>query len=258
MAESFKSWATRGMREERENNPKAALISYSNALSVWKKSDGATGKATILCARGQLREKTGDKPGALNDLTDCLKIDKKNTKGFHRRGVILLNAGKTSEAIRDFYLAVALNIGFAQAYADRARAYESIGEAGFAREDYRHACELGIKAACTQVRALPAKHGPTLSAIVHKESEVSSSSRSQYNDCLKSLNRCAEGGAAFGTCVRKAPNCRVESVTGCCPSRCLWAYQKALDRNRSEAAAFREYFTPGATCATPRKKSSPK
>ena len=129
-AESFKSWAARGAREEREKDPKAAFSSYSNALSMWDENDGSGAKAKVLCARSGLREKEGNDAGAMEDLSACLTLDKKNAKAFHRRGALLLKDGKAAAAIGDFYKAVALDIRFAQAYADRARAYESQGEAG--------------------------------------------------------------------------------------------------------------------------------
>ncbi|MCR4294667.1 MAG: hypothetical protein NUW21_03985, partial [Elusimicrobia bacterium] len=153
-AESFKSWAARGAREEREKNPKAAFSSYSNALSLWDKGDGSPAKARVLCARSNLREKAGDDAGALADLSACLALNKKNAKGYHRRGLLRFKARKTQAAIGDFYRAIAINIRFGQAYADRARAYESQSELGFAQEDYRQACRLGVKAACAKAKAL--------------------------------------------------------------------------------------------------------
>ncbi|MDD5302687.1 MAG: hypothetical protein PHS14_06205 [Elusimicrobia bacterium] len=291
-AESFKSWAARGAREQREKDPKAAFSSYSNALSLWKDGDGNPGKAKVLCARADLREKDGDDAGALGDLSDCLALDKKNAKGFHRRGVLLLKAGKTPAAIGDFYRAVALDIGFAQAYADRARAYESQGEMGFAREDYRNACSLGVKSACAKAKALapkPAAKGkgkpkaasPETSsdaaappadtqsaaedssaadgkesapAAKKKSSASSSSYRPKFKDCVAALGACVENGDSFGACVRAAPNCDARTVKGCCPAACLKAYQKALNRDRSEAAAYREHFAPDAACGIPPKE----
>ncbi|MBI5246737.1 MAG: hypothetical protein HY923_06115 [Elusimicrobia bacterium] len=156
-AESCKSWAARGSREEREKDPKAAAASYTTALSLWEDGDGAAAKAKVLCARGSIREKDGDDAEAINDFGACLAIDKKNAKVFHRRGLLYVKAGKTSAAIGDFYKAIALDIRFGQAYLDRARAYESQNELGFAREDYRHACEFGVKAACAKAKALAPK-----------------------------------------------------------------------------------------------------
>ena len=284
-AESFKSWAARGAREEREKDPKAAFSSYSNALSMWNDGDGNPGKAKVLCARSGLREKGGDDAGALTDLSQCLTLDKKNSKAFHRRGVLLLKAGKTPSAIGDFYRAVALDIGFAQAYADRARAYESQGEKSFAREDYRRACDLGVKSSCAKAKALTPKAPPKgkgkakapspkvgdaepaaepvqespEQAPAHAAKRASSGSsesfyRPKFRDCLSALKSCVENGGSFGGCVRAAPNCDDKAVKGCCPAACHKAYQKAINLEHSEAAAYRENFAPDAACGVPPKE----
>ncbi len=284
-AESFKSWAARGAREEREKNPKAAFSSYSNALSLWDKGDGSPAKAKVLCARASLREEKGDEAGAIGDLSACLALDKKNSKAFHRRGLLRLKARRTQAAIGDFYRAIAVDIRFGQAYADRARAYESQSELGFAHEDYSQACRLGVKAACAKAKALapsPAARrtgkakpkGPppeedddeTAAAEASaapeeqapKPAPAPSSKPSAYyprfKDCLASLERCVEKGDSFGACVRRAPDCDAKAVKGCCPGACLKAYQKSLNRDRSEAQAYREHFVPGAACGAPPKE----
>lgn len=281
-AESFKSWAARGAREEREKDPKAAFSSYSNALSIWDEDDGFGAKAKVLCARSGLREKQGDDRGALEDLSACLALDKKNAKGYHRRGALLLKQGKAPAAIGDFYKAVALDIRFAQAYADRARAYESQGETGFAREDYRQACSLGVKPACAKSKALapkPAKKykgkprpqeepsaaeeaaapGPEgapeeAAAPAPKRKPTTSAYRPKFKDCRESLDACVERGNSFGGCVAEAPDCSVKAVKGCCPAACLKAYEKSISLERSEAQAFRENFSAESACGIPPKE----
>ena len=279
-AESFKSWAARGAREEREKDFKAAFSAYSNALTVWKDGDGAAGKARVLCARAALREENGEDEAALKDFSDCLALDKKNAKGFHRRGALLLKGGRTAPAISDFYKAVALDMGFAQAYADRARAYESSGESGFAREDFKRACELGVKAACPQARSLALKSQgkakPAAAAALAPPEEAAPSAktsepekagvkplprgitgpapyRPRYKDCLNSLNACVETGSAFGSCVRAAPACEQKAVKGCCPAACRNAYHRAINHDVSEAAAYRANFAANASCGKPPK-----
>src|SRR5687768_96348 len=98
-AESFKSWAARGAREEREKDPKAAFGSYSNALSLWQAGDGGGPKAKVLCARAALREQDGDEEGAIKDLSECLALNKKNARAFHKRGLLRMKAGGTAAAI---------------------------------------------------------------------------------------------------------------------------------------------------------------
>ena len=302
-AESFKSWAARGAREERVKDPKSAAASYGNALSLWKDDDGASGKAKVLCARSAIRDKDGDAEGALSDLTACLAIDKKNAKGFHRRGQMYAKSGNPSQAISDFYKAVALDINFGQAYLDRAGAYESQGEKEFAGEDYRRACDLGVKAACAKAKsyAKPGKKKskskskpkekeeekaaapdepkeaeksdeaaeeapaaepaaePTADAAPAPEKKKKAKSAAssyylpKYRDCLDALNACVDGGDSFGTCVHKAPNCDKKAVKGCCPAACFKTYQKAINRDRSEAEAFRDNFAPDAACGVPPK-----
>ncbi|MDE2490729.1 MAG: hypothetical protein KGM24_07765, partial [Elusimicrobia bacterium] len=153
-AESFQAWAARAARQEREKEPRQAFESYSNALTVWKPTDGRLARARVYCARAGLRDRRGDEAGALDDYSHCLKTDKKNAKAFARRGELLMKAGRTEDALNDFYKAVALDIRFGRAYADRARAYELRGNKEFAREDYRSACRYGVKSACAKARAL--------------------------------------------------------------------------------------------------------
>ena len=227
-AESFKAWAARGAREERAKDDKAAFQSYSNALSSWKDSDDAAGKAKVLCARAALRDRGGDEAGALEDYSGCVALDRKNAKAFARRGELRLKSGKISPAIDDFYKAIALDIRFAAAYADRARAYELQGDLKFAAEDYRRACDLGATAAC-----------PSPSAAYQP----------RFADCLGSLQACVHAGNAFGSCVSRTPACERKKVKSCCPDACLQSYRKALDLGASEAAAYRDIFAPTASCA---------
>jgi hypothetical protein len=287
-AESFKAWAARASREEREKDDKTALQSYSNALSSWKESDGQAGKAKVLCARAALRDRGGDEAGALEDYSGCVAIDKKNSKAFDRRGQLRLKDGKISPSIDDFYKAIALNIRFATAYADRARAYELQGDRGFAYEDYRHACELGVKAACPKAKELAPARGPSAGkkkrgaaakapsepveepapddegipdadasasepAPKRPRAKSPGSYNPRFSDCLAVAQACVDDGNAFGSCVAKAPACERKSVKGCCPAACLEAYRKSLNDGTSEAAAFRAIFVPGSSCSAPPK-----
>jgi hypothetical protein len=63
-----------------------------------------------------------------------------------------------------------------------------------------------------------------------------------------------DDGGSFGECVRRAPNCDARPVKGCFPAACLKAFQKALNRDRSEAQAYREHFVPDAACGAPPKE----
>ena len=59
----------------------------------------------------------------------------------------------------------------------------------------------------------------------------------------------SDAGTAFGGCVERAKACERDAVKGCCPRACLNAYRRALNHGASEAAAYRNIFTPKASCA---------
>ena len=262
-AESFQAWAARAAREEREKDVKTALQSYSNALTAWKESDGKAGKAKVLCARAALRDKNGDEEGALEDYSACVAIEKKNAKALVRRGELRLKAGKLSPAIDDFYKAIAVDFRYAVAYADRGRAYELQGDKEFAAEDYRHACELGVKAACAKAKELAPSRGKRKKKAAAetaapepkpvKRRPAADAYVPRFSDCLSTLQACVDGGGAFGACVGKAPACEQKAVKGCCPGACLEAFRKSLNNGTSEAAAYRDIFSNDASCAAPPK-----
>ncbi len=239
-AESFQAWSALAARQEKEKKAEQAQISYSNALSTWKPSDGKKARAKALCARGALRDRSGNKSAALVDYTDCLALDGRRAKIFHRRGQLRLERGEIVQAIDDFYKATSLDIRLGEAYADRARAYESQGDAGFAREDYKHACEYGVMAACQKFQKPSAPTTPNKIAAAAP----------RFEDCLSSLAGCADSGRPFSACVESAIPCERKSIKGCCPSTCLTEHRKKMASGTSEGQAFRETFFPRAACAT--------
>ncbi|UPT73475.1 MAG: hypothetical protein M0D55_16630 [Elusimicrobiota bacterium] len=284
-AESFKSWAARAAREEREKDSKAAVASYGNALSLWKDSDGLAAKGKALCARSLLREKDGDDAGALSDLSACLAIDKKNAKGFHRRGLLQLKAEKsrprsatstrpsssTSRSARRTPTARApTRCKASRCSPARTTSAPAIsGSSPPARRSpraerrraspprrrprrprRRERAGRGASLGGSARRGAPAEEAPKPKPAKAKSSYYSP----KYRDCLEALEACVEGGDSFGGCVRAAPNCDKKQVKGCCPAACLKAYQKSINRDRSEAQAYREHFAPDAVCGVPPKQ----
>lgn len=267
-AESFQAWVARAHRAERRKDDGAALQYYSNALSSWTSNDGALSKAKAFCARAALRERgaNADAGAALKDYSDCLALDRRNAKALDRRGRLLLDAGKAREALDDFYAAVKFAPGFAQAYDDRARSLEATGDQAFAREDYRHACRLGLKTSCAKASGaaprakdaaaaktpepppvwVPAPARPKPRPAAAPKKKIVSP---HFSDCLSGLQACTDDGASFGECVDKAPVCGRKAAPSCCPRACVKTFRKTVDNGASEAAAFRSIFTPDAPCA---------
>jgi tetratricopeptide (TPR) repeat protein len=290
-ADSFESWAARAVRAYKEKDLPAANEAYTQALKAWVPRNGKKAKSAAYCGRAQVRHERGDDAGAIRDYTSCVALHR-DARAYHRRGLLLLKAGRVETAISDFYRAVALDIRFGAAYYDRARAYEMQGDRQFAREDFRHACQLGVKEACAKERALrrekarrtakrvrpapkaraapveaPEEAPPAADAAPTGPRPVESapprprrrraapSGRRAFERCRAALNRCVSRGAAYGTCVSRAPACEVKGVAGCCPGACLQSFQSAINGGSSEASAFRTAFSADSECANPPRSS---
>jgi tetratricopeptide (TPR) repeat protein len=151
-ADSFPSWYAKAQKAEAGRDDEAALQAWSNALRLWRPTDSKPKKAQALAARAAIYEKKGEWQAALGDLSGALKLKAKDAVLFHRRGVLCLEHGRTSEAISDFYKATALKLDYSETFFDRGRAYESQGDAEFSKEDFRTACHLGLQKACAKAR----------------------------------------------------------------------------------------------------------
>ena len=149
-ADSFLSWYAKADKAALRKDDDAALQAWSNAIHLWIRSDGKAKKARALSARAALYERRGDWPAALDDLSAALPLAAKDAALYYRRGHLRLERGLVADSIGDFYKAILLKRNYAEAFFDRGRAYESQGDALFAREDYQSACRLGLKKACGQ------------------------------------------------------------------------------------------------------------
>ena len=298
-ADSFPSWYAKAQKAEARQDDDAALQAWSNALHLWKSTDSKPKKTQALAARAALYEKKGEWEAALEDLSGALQLDTKDTRLYHRRGVLYLDHGKALEAISDLYKATALKLDYAEAFFDRGRAYELQDDAEFAKEDFRTACHLGFKKACE--KAVPTKPGakappsqakekggagttvqastaaaPTSTVTVPvdipvgsavKELPVGKSPGAQeapqkapaldFRACIGRIRSCSESepGNSYSACVSRVRLCEKDPRLGCCPRNCVVQFQERLN-SKSEAAAFREVFTPTSLCLAP-KESAP-
>lgn len=266
-AESFASWSSKA---EKQRDPVAAIEAYTNALRLWKKSDGKKAKAKTLAARAKLYADAGSNDAALRDLSSAIKLDDKTAAYFFRRGRLRYDLGRDSEAISDFYKATHLNLEYRDAYLYRGLAYQRQGDAAFAREDFKTACRLGLKEACAKTPKAAKSARSASGADGFEAAEDSApppkkkrSYKLNWQACLDGLTACTDAGNAFGDCVGKAPICEDEPKAGCCPESCVTnfrrlagsappAAQEGAQENEvsggSEAEAFRQVFTPESTC----------
>lgn len=262
-AQSFEAWSAKAQRAEKKGDAAAALQFWSNALFKWKPSDGKKARARALGARAALQN---DPEAALKDLTEALKNDPKDPRLAHRRGRLLLERGQPQAALADFYAATKLDLSFGQAYLDRGRAYELLGDRAFAFEDYRTACQLGVKEGCGKKGPPKLKSKPKKAAVAARPeapppppaeepepaepepaeepepalgTQIEGEKVGAGKDCVAELERCAAAeGATYDACVTKAAKC---------PESCVRKFKKALN-TQSEAQAFREVFGSGRPC----------
>lgn len=154
-SQSFDAWTAKAEKAQKNGDAEIAAEYWTNALRVWRKTDGKPKRAKALSARASLYERNGEVDGALADLNMALKLDPKNATLFFRRGQILADQGKLAEAISDYYSATTLKITYADAYMQRGLAYEKQGDAKFAKEDFTVACRYGVDDACIRIGKRP-------------------------------------------------------------------------------------------------------
>ncbi len=263
-AESFDSWYAKAEKAKKRGDWDAAAEAYTAALSFWKKSNGKPAKARLLSSRAAVYERKQDWERSVADLSQAVLISSRTASLYYRLGSDYLELSKPSEAITHFYKAVRLNLNYKEAYLGRATAYEQLGDAKFAREDYRMACRLGSQKACAIVRppkpkkkAAPARRTQAAGPAPRDESlgvEVSRAGTSQvfkldFRACVRGLNACVDSAGTFGDCVKKAKICETSPRKGCCPEACVKEFNSMTFEDRSEADAFRELFSPKSQCS---------
>ena len=227
-----------------------SLLLFLPSSGAGESNKGKRQKIQSLSSRAEVLEKKWEWEAAIQNLSDALALEKSNASFWHRRGRLYLEHGKTSEALSDFYKATTLKPGFAEALFDRGRAYELTGDDGFAREDYRTACRLGLKKACSaakkpKVSPEPEKAGPQTAAPTAPSSAPTASV--DFKACRSGLSSCVDAGESFGSCVARAKPCEKEQKKGCCPGACIQLFN-SLANTQSEAQAFRETFRPASPC----------
>ncbi len=268
-AESFASWSSKAQKAEKRGDAAEAVEDYNNALRMWKSAEGKKAKAKVLTARGWLYAATGSTDKALEDFSASAKLDANNSLTFFRKGRVQFDQGRYSDAISNFYKATKLNLNYREAYFYRGYAYEKQGDAQFAREDYKTACRLGLKAACSEAarakaqaalaagksdafEAAPAEPEKQRAVVEVKKARKKPRYQLDWPACLSSLNACVDAGGAFGDCVKQAKLCESAPENGCCPKDCVRRYNESVDQSgMSEAEAFRTVFVEKPSCTTP-------
>lgn len=262
---SFSASSAAALRAEKAGDKPLAIELHTQALRAWSAKDGKPAKVKALLRRAELFASSGALDKAIKDLAAAIANDPKNAAHHHRRGQLFLEYGDPSQALTDLYRATSLRLDFKEALYDRGRAYERLGEAAFAREDFKAACKLGFKKACeaaatAREAARPAKRPagdgeaartePRFSGqgveIVRPTAEAPA--RSEVKLCVALLQPCLNDGETYGRCMRRAKRCAVGQTDPCCPAACVDAFERAA-RAASELAAYQQVFESSRPCA---------
>ncbi|MHB2027057.1 MAG: tetratricopeptide repeat protein [Elusimicrobiota bacterium] len=231
-AESFDSMSARARLAQNNGDLPRAVRDFSRALSLWKKGDGISRKAEDFSEKAHLEKRLGEIAQAIADFSRSISLDDHRTHDRFERGALYMIEGRDSDAITDFDRAIAIDVTYKEAYLRRAQAYAALGDAAFARQDYRWACRLGLRQACDALDALaPLKRKRALRIDL-------------FANCRAALNSCILSGQSDSLCVRAAKPCRAAQGAppkNCCPHACLSRFE-SLIQDESEAQAYRETF----------------
>ena len=81
------------------------------------------------------------------NYTKCLRLNPDDAQAYYNRGIVYNNLGKFQLSIDDYSSAIRINPAFLEAYNNRGNAKEKLGQ--YYCDDYKKACELGAKRACS-------------------------------------------------------------------------------------------------------------
>ncbi len=243
-AESFDSLDAKAQAARTRGRRQEAVADLAAALKLWTKADGQKRRARALLEKSAIEERLGRLDSAIADLSQAVRISPRHADYFYRLGLLDARVSQDPKAIGEFYKAVALNISYKEAYFARAQAYARLGNNAFARQDYKTACGLGLRAACDVL---------DVTAPLRRRRRKMEAA---FKRCRDFLSACIEAGASDSQCVKRAKSCGPAPddvlVRGpCCPQACLsrfWALVRS--QSLSEAMAYHAVFgIPRPACA---------
>ncbi len=99
-------------------------------------------EAKKYLSTGDIKFKTGDNTGAIQDFTRAIELDPEYAEAYLDRGVAKKKLGNYKEAINDYTKAIELNPEYASAYNNRANAEYSLNDYSGAVKDYDEAIKI--------------------------------------------------------------------------------------------------------------------
>ncbi|MTJ45766.1 serine protease [Dolichospermum flos-aquae] len=113
-----------------------AIDDYNQAIKI------NPNDALAYYNRGVVRKKLEDKQGAIDDYTQAIKINPNFTEVYNNRGVVRYDLGDKQGAIEDYNQAIKFNPNFTEAYYNRGVVRYDLGDKQGAIEDYNQAIKF--------------------------------------------------------------------------------------------------------------------
>ncbi|MBD2142794.1 tetratricopeptide repeat protein [Anabaena sp. FACHB-1250] len=166
------------------NNPNvyaqkwAVLISlkrYREAAAAINKAIELSPRAAFYINRGLVRSELGDKPGAIEDYNQAIKINPNIAQAYYNRGLVRSELGDKPGAIEDYNQAIKINPNLALAYNNRGNAKSALGDKPGAIEDYNQAIKINPNLALAYFN-----RGNAKSALGDKQGAIE-----DYNQAIK-------------------------------------------------------------------------
>jgi len=139
------------LREGILNNLKG---DYAKAIISFDKGIGYSSQSIniqLYINRGVANMQSENYEGAVQDFTDALEDNPRNSSALNYRAFANYRLGMYEEAVADYNKAIDLNPDDAMAYYNRGMAHLRAGEKTKACPDFHKACSMGNKNACRMI-----------------------------------------------------------------------------------------------------------
>jgi tetratricopeptide (TPR) repeat protein/S1-C subfamily serine protease len=118
------------------------LKRYREAAAAINKAIEISPRAVFYYNRGNVRNELGDKPGAIDDYTQAIKINPNLAQAYYNRGNVRNDLGDKQGAIDDYNQAIKINPNYADAYYNRGIVRDELGDKQGAIDDYTQAIKF--------------------------------------------------------------------------------------------------------------------